>query len=64
MNNKPVKLHVGNLTTVNQDDYPALGVWWVQLWDGDDVFARVYGSTPEEAHNRAKMLAAALEVKP
>ena len=64
MNNKPVKLHVGNLPTVNQDDYPALGVWWVQLWDGDDVFARVYGSTPEEAHNRAKMLAAAPEAKP
>ena len=53
------KLRVGNLPTINQDGYPALGAWWVQLWDGDDVFARAYGSTPEEAHNRAEMLVAA-----
>lgn len=53
------KLRVGNLPTLNRDAYPALGAWWAQLWDGDDVFARVYGSTPEEAHNRAKMLVAA-----
>lgn len=53
------KLHVGNLPTVNRDDYPALGAWWVQLWDGDSVFARVYGESPEEAHNRASMLMAA-----
>ena len=58
------KLRVGNLPTINQDEYPALGAWWVQLWDGDDVFARVYGSSPEEAHNRAEMLAAAPEAKP
>lgn len=58
------KLHVGYLPTINQDGYPALGAWWVQLWDGDDVFARVYGSSPEEAHNRAEMLAAAPEAKP
>lgn len=51
-------LHVGNLPTANQDAYPALGAWWVQLWDGDDVIARVYGATPEEAHSRAVMLAA------
>lgn len=51
-------LHVGNLPTANQDAYPALGAWWVQLWDGDDVIARVYGATPEEAHGRAVMLAA------
>jgi hypothetical protein len=53
------KLHVGNLPSINQDAYPALGAWWVQLWDGDHVFARVYGSTPEEAHSRAVTLAAA-----
>ena len=58
------KLRVGNLPTLNQDAYPALGAWWVQLWNGDDVFARAYGSTPEEAHNRAEMLAAAPEAKP
>ena len=58
------KLHVGNLPTVNQDDYPGLGAWWVQLWDGDSVFARVYGASPEEARIRASMLAAAPEAKP
>lgn len=63
MNNNPAKLRVGNLPTINQDDYPALGVWWVQLWDGDHVFARVYGSSAKEAHDRAEMLATALEAK-
>ena len=58
------KLHVGNLPTINQDDYPALGAWWIQLWDGDSVFARVYGASPEEAYNRASMLAASPEAKP
>lgn len=58
------KLHVGNLPTVNQDAYPALGAWWVQLWDGDSVAARVYGASPEEARSRAAMLAAALGAKP
>lgn len=57
------KLHVGNLPTVNQDAYPALGAWWVQLWDGDSVFARVYGASPEEASSRAAMLAAVPEAK-
>ncbi len=58
------KLHVGNLPTLNQDDYPALGAWWVQLWDGDSVFARVYGASPEEAHIRAAMIAEAPETRP
>jgi hypothetical protein len=57
------KLHVGNLPTVNQDAYPALGAWWVQLWDGDSVFARVYGASQEEASSRAAMLAAVPEAK-
>lgn len=49
-------MKVGNLTTLNQDTYPALGKWFVQLWDGDAVVARVYGDTPEQARERAVLL--------
>lgn len=54
----PIK--VGNLPTANQDDYPDLGDWWVQLRigpDNDEVLARVYGSTPQQAYERAVLLA-------
>lgn len=55
---------IGRLPTMNQDPYPSLGDWWVQLWDGsgDDakVIARAYGSTPQEAHERASMIARAI----
>ncbi len=54
-------IHVGRLPTVNQDDYPGLGDYWVQLrigQEGEEVLARVYGNTPEQAHNRAAALAA------
>lgn len=50
----------GRLPTMNQDDYPGLGDWWVQLRigeDSDEVLARVYGATPQEANNRAEALA-------
>ncbi|WP_447988252.1 hypothetical protein [Achromobacter spanius] len=50
-------LRVGNLPTMNQDEYPSLGRWWVQLWAGDEVFARVYGETPQQAKTRAVALA-------
>lgn len=53
----PIK--VGNLPTVNQDDYPGLGDWWVQLRvgsDNDEVLARVYGDTPQQAYERAILL--------
>lgn len=52
------RLTVGNLPTVNQDEYPALGDWWVQVWDGDRVVARAYGDTPEAAHDMAKTISA------
>lgn len=52
-------LRVGNLPTMNQDEYPSLGRWWVQLWAGDEVFARVYGDTPRQATARAVALASA-----
>lgn len=54
------EIRVGRLPTMNQDDYPGLGDWWVQLRIGEDfeeVLARVYGSTPQEANNRAAALA-------
>lgn len=63
---EPVKydlghIRVGRLPTVNQDDYPGLGDYLVQLrigQEGEEVLARVYGNTPEQAHNRAAALAA------
>jgi len=46
---------------MNQDEYPGLSEWWVQLRigeDGEEVLARVYGNTPEQAHSRATALTA------
>lgn len=54
------KIRVGRLPTINQDEYPGLSGWWVQLRigeDGEEVLARVYGNTPEQAHSRATALA-------
>lgn len=54
------EIRVGRLPTMNQDEYPGLGEWWVQLRIGDDfgeVLARVYGATPQEANNRAEAIA-------
>ncbi|HBY0821351.1 TPA: hypothetical protein MIP25_25165 [Klebsiella pneumoniae] len=54
------EIRVSRLPTMNQDDYPGLGDWWVQLRigeDSDEVLARVYGATPQEANNRAEALA-------
>lgn len=54
------EIRVGRLPTINQDEYPGLGDWWVQLRigeDSDEVLARVYGATPQEAINRAEALA-------
>ncbi|SAJ14693.1 hypothetical protein [Klebsiella aerogenes] len=54
------EIRVGRLPTMNQDEYPGLGDWWVQLRigsDSDEVLARVYGATPQEANNRAEALA-------
>ncbi|EPO1082264.1 DUF551 domain-containing protein [Cronobacter dublinensis] len=54
------QIRVGRLPTINQDDYPGLGNWWVQLRIGEDseeILARVYGDTPHEAYSRAEALA-------
>jgi hypothetical protein len=53
-------LHVGNLTTVNEDIYPSLKPWWTQIWQGDHVIARVYGDTPEESRELASLIVKAL----
>ena len=49
----------GNLLTLTQDSYPALGEWFGQIWDGDNVVARVYGSSHAEVNHRMDMLLAA-----
>lgn len=54
------EIRVGRLPAMNQDEYPGLGYWWVQLRigeDSDEVLARVYGATPQQANNRAEALA-------
>lgn len=64
MNNKdmPAKYKVGNMPTLNQDCYPGLGMWWVQIWDlqADTVLCRAYGESPEMAHKNATDISAAL----
>lgn len=53
------EIRVGRLPTMNQENYPGLGDWWVQLRIGvhnDEILARVYGATPEEAMTRARLL--------
>ena len=52
---------LGNLITSNQDDYPALGSLFIQIWDGDSVAARVYGESHDEVLSRANALLAQLE---
>ena len=58
------KIHAGSLTTYNQDTYPGLDAWFVQLWDGSGedamVVMRVYGGTPEQARERADLIVKAL----
>lgn len=56
-------VRVGALPTMTQDEYPGLGDWWVQLRlgpDFDQVLARVYGASPDEARWRAFTIAARL----
>ncbi|MHB2185358.1 hypothetical protein ACX8XK_00105 [Serratia marcescens] len=55
------EIRVGRLPTMNQEEYPGLGDWWVQLRIGannDEILARVYGATPDEAMARARALSA------
>jgi len=55
-----MKVQVGNLPTLNQDEYPGLGDWFVQLWNADNldlVVARVYGNNPFEEMDKANLIA-------
>lgn len=64
---KSEAIRIGNLPTINQDEYPGLGDWWVQLRignEGDEVLARVYGDTPAQARNRAVALATPITAQP
>ena len=49
-------MKVGNLVTLNQDVYPSLGTWFVQIWEGEDVAARIYGDDRETLNRRLKAL--------
>lgn len=49
------KLRVGRLATLG-GDYPGMPEWFVQIWDDDVLFARVYGDTIEEARDRAAVI--------
>lgn len=51
----------GGLVTLNQDPYPAMGAWFVQFWEGEEVAARVYGNDRETLGLRCSMLNAALQ---
>jgi hypothetical protein len=52
---KPV-FKVGTLVTLTECDYPGLGQWFVQLWDGEEVAARVYGDDREAINLRIAAL--------
>ena len=47
---------VSNLVTLTGGEYPGLGQWFVQLWDGDEVAARVYGDSREVINRRIAAL--------
>lgn len=44
---------IGNCMTVSQNEYPGMGAWFKQVWQGDDLVARVYGNSFDEVHARA-----------
>lgn len=50
------QLKVGNLATLTSEDYPGMGNYFVQIWNGDSLFARIYGDTPDEARQKAHNL--------
>lgn len=55
---------VGNLVTLTQSDYPGLGQWFVQLWDADEIVARVYGDDKEMLNRRIAALTALPAAQP
>lgn len=49
---------VGNLLTLSDYDYPGMGQFFAQVWQGDVLIARVYGDNADEVRSRAARLAA------
>jgi len=62
---EPVAWKQGSLVTFNEDPYPALGGLFVQLWDGEEVAARVYANDLKTLRQRcAKVNTAPPQRKP
>ena len=58
---------VGNLLTLNSEEYPGLGFWWLQIRSGEDagnIVARVYGDDKFEIFPNAQFIAAARTALP
>lgn len=55
---------VGNLVSLTQEGYPGMGAYFVQVWDGDDLVARVYGDSFDEVRKRAALVVAPLAATP
>ena len=58
---------VGNLLTLNGEEYPGLGNWWLQIRsgaDGENVVARVYGDDRDTINNNAQFIAASRQALP
>jgi hypothetical protein len=51
------KWRSGNLLTMNQEDYPGLAAWYGQVWEGEEVVARVYGKDHEQVRERIAAIA-------
>ncbi len=52
-----IRAVLGKLVTVNQDTYPGLGIYWIQIRDTTNssiILARVYADTTEELYKRAE----------
>jgi hypothetical protein len=54
---EPVAWKVGNLLTMSDSDYPGMGSMFAQVWEGDDLIARVYGDSADEVRTRAARIA-------
>ena len=50
---------VGNLLTLSDSNYPGMGRYFAQVWQGDDLIARVDGDSHEQVSERAERIAAA-----
>jgi hypothetical protein len=58
-NIKQARWEVGNLLTMSDSEYPGMGGMFAQVWQGDDLIARVYGDSADEVRARATQVATA-----